>query len=114
MMKIEKYSFGKITIKGETHTKDLIIFPDKIQSNWRRKKGHLLQLQDLNSVLNFKPTTIIIGTGAYGLMKIDKHVLKELKERKIDLIEEKTKKAIEIYNQINKTNKVIAGLHLTC
>ncbi len=36
-MKISDYSFGNITINGETYTKDVIIYPDRIFSLWWRK-----------------------------------------------------------------------------
>lgn len=46
-------------------------------------------------------------------MKIDKRVKRELKHRNIELIKEKTGKALRVYNQ-TKNMDVIAGLHLTC
>jgi hypothetical protein len=33
-MTIESYSFGKITIDGELFTSDVILYPDRIDSNW--------------------------------------------------------------------------------
>ncbi|MCK5050581.1 MAG: hypothetical protein KAS53_02490 [Candidatus Cloacimonetes bacterium] len=113
-MKIDSYYFGNIVIDGKEYNSDVIIFADRVSSSWRRLKGHLLQLADINEILEYNPDTIIIGTGSYGLMKIHTNVTLELKNRNIELIEEKTKKAIEIYNQISSDRNVIAGLHLTC
>lgn len=113
-MKIDSYSFGKIIIDGETYTKDLIIFPDKIKTNWWRKKGHFLQLEDLEEVIAFDPQNLIIGTGAYGLMRIDKQVEAKLEELNIELIAEKSSKAVEIYNGFEDKSRVAAGFHLTC
>lgn len=113
-MKIDTYSFGKIVINGKEYNSDVIIFADRVYSSWRRLKGHLLQLPDINKILKCNPNTIIIGTGANGLMKIHKSVTLELENRNIKLIEEKTKESIEIYNQISPDRNVIAGLHLTC
>ena len=52
---IDLYNFGKIIIDGVKFTKDLIIFPDKINSNWRRKTGHLLTEYDIVAILDYKP-----------------------------------------------------------
>ena len=92
----------------------MIIFANRVYSSWRRLKGHLLQLADINEILECNPDTVIIGTGANGLMKIHPDVTLDLKNRNIELIKEKTKEAIEIYNQISSDRNIIAGLHLTC
>ena len=113
-MKIDSYSFGKIVIHGKEYNSDVIILADRVSSSWRRLKGHLLQLADISEILEYNPDTVIIGTGANGLMKIHPDVILELKNRNIELIDEKTKQAIEIYNQINPDGNVIMGLHLTC
>ena len=62
-MKIEKYSFGSITINGKEYTKDVIIFPDKVLSPWWREEGHSLSLKDLKDVIESAPNLLIIGTG---------------------------------------------------
>ena len=113
-MKIDSYSFGKIVIEGKQYNSDVIIFSDRVYSSWRRLKGHLLQLTDIDEILKCNPDTVIIGSGAYGLMKIHTNVITELKSRNIEFIKEKTKKAIEIYNQMSLDRNVVAGLHLTC
>lgn len=111
---IEKYQFGKIMVSGSRYNADLIIFPDYIQDNWWRREGHLLKITDLETVINYHPDVLIIGTGMYGLMKIDKDLIQLLKDFNIKrIIIEKTKKACLCYN--NETlQKKVAALHLTC
>jgi len=113
-MKIKSYSFGKIIINNKVITSDLIIYPNRIDDNWWRQKSHLLQLDDISDILASKPDKIIIGTGFWGLMKIDKKVISKLKDLNIELIAKKTEKAVEIYNQISSKQNIIMGLHLTC
>ena len=113
-MKINSYSFGNIVINGKEYNSDVIIFADRVSSSWRRLKGHLLQLADISEILECDPDAVIIGTGANGLMKIHTNVISELENRNIELIKEKTKKAVEIYNKISSDRNIIAGLHLTC
>ena len=113
-MKIESYSFGSILIDGESYTSDLIIFPAEIDASWWRKYSHKVELADIPKLLEAKMDVIIFGTGAYGLMKIDKKVIEHFTERNIELIIKKTGKAVSIYNEISENKKVIAALHLTC
>ncbi len=113
-MKIESYSFGSILIDGETYTSDLLIFPGKIDTSWWRKRSHKVELEDIPELLQAEMDVIIFGTGAYGLMKIDKKVIRHFADRNIELIIEKTGEAVNIYNEIAKSKKVIAALHLTC
>ena len=111
---IDSYSFGNITINNQKFTKDLIIFPDYINSNWRRKIGHLLVEEDITEILNYKPEVLIIGTGASGLMKVDDKLKDKLKVLGIEFVIKKTAEAVTEYNRIYKDKKVVAALHLTC
>jgi hypothetical protein len=114
-MRIEKYSFGSITINGQEYTKDVIIFPNKVFSPWWREEGHSLSLKDLKEAIEEQPSLLIIGTGAYGIMNIPNETLKGLEERNIDTVSIKTGEAVKLYNKKLKENKkVIACLHLTC
>jgi len=111
---IDSYSFGTITIDGNKFTKDLIIFPYKINTNWRRKTSHLLSEADIAEILDYKPEVLIIGTGASGLMKVDDKVKDNLKTLGIEFIIKKNFEAVTEYNRIYKDKKVVCALHLTC
>ena len=69
-MKIENYSFGKITINGEIYTSDVIIYPERVDPAWWRKEGHTLHIEDLQDVLNANPAVVVVGTGFFGIMKV--------------------------------------------
>jgi hypothetical protein len=113
-MKIDAYEFGRMVYRDKTYTSDLIIFPDRVNPSWWRLKGHLLQIEDLNEILEEEPDILIIGTGAMGVMKVPEELEKRLKEKDIELHVERTGKAVEIFNSANKTKKTIAAFHLTC
>jgi len=111
---IDEYQFGKIIVNSMIYQKDIIIFPDYVQNQWLREKGHNLQISDLDSVIKFKPEVLIIGTGMIGLMKVDNVVIKTLKEKGIKkILVEKTNHACELYNKEDSRKKV-AALHITC
>ncbi len=113
-MRIEDYSFGRIVIDGKTYTRDLIIYPDRIDPSWWRKEGHLLQMEDLGDILKEKPEILIIGTGYSGVMTVPQSLIERLKREGIEVIARNTPQAVEIFNQMDKSRRIIAALHLTC
>lgn len=113
-MKIDRYSFGKITIDSKTYISDVIIYPDRVDSSWWRKEGHYLQVADLTDVINATPDVLIIGTGNSGAMVVPEETIRHIKSKGIDVQIEKTEKAVEIFNSLKDNKKVVAALHLTC
>lgn len=110
-MKIERYSFGSITINGKTYSNDVIIFPNRVISDWRRKEGHKICIEDLEEIIKEKPKKLIIGTGAYGMVVVPAEVREKLEEEDIEFEILKTKEACRIFN---KEKNAVAALHLTC
>jgi pimeloyl-ACP methyl ester carboxylesterase len=51
MPRIEGYRFGRIVVDGEEQTRDVIVLPDRVVTNWWRADGHKLVLADLEAVL---------------------------------------------------------------
>jgi len=113
-VKVEHYSFGKITINGKTYTSDVIIYPGRVDSSWWRKEGHSLYIVDLTDIINAKPGVLIIGTGHSGTMVVPKETLIYLESKGIEVYVERTGKAVELFNKLQKDKTVIAALHLTC
>ncbi len=116
-MNISHYSFGRITIDGNTYSKDLKIIKGEILQGWWRDQGHLVQVQDILDVLEARPHTLIVGTGASGLMKIASEVPAKLGEAGIRLESMPTGLAVERFNELVSTmgeEQVAAAFHLTC
>ncbi|MGM0367755.1 MAG: Mth938-like domain-containing protein [Actinomycetota bacterium] len=110
---IDSYSFGNMVIDGTRYRSDLKLFPDQVKSKWWRKKGHLLLEEDLKDVLEYRPDTLIIGTGANGLIKVDESLIEHLESLGIKYIIKNTKQAVKEFNK-SKSNKVVGVFHLTC
>ncbi len=115
-MPVEHYSFGRIVVDGKTYTSDVIVSRDKvILEKWWRKEGHLVQLEDIDEILKQNPDVVIFGTGKYGVMKVSKEVIDELKRRNVEVIMDITEKAVKIFNEmIDKGKNVVLAAHLTC
>ena len=112
---IEKYSFGVLQIEGVTYSSDLILYPDGSKnSSWWRKSGHLLQIEDLDRTLEVRPEIVIIGTGANGMMRVERGVVDYLLSHSSRVIVEKTEKAVKDYNELSSRSRVVGMFHLTC
>jgi len=107
-----------MVIGDDTYTADLIILPDEtVLPNWRRKQGHVLELDDLKAVLPLKPDMIIVGTGVYDRMKMVPGLAKDLLSMDIELKTLATDAAATLFNTtIDQTPEkpVSACFHLTC
>jgi hypothetical protein len=113
-MKITDYSFGRITIDGQTYRSDIIIYPDHVSPSWWRKEGHLLQIEDLSDAVSANPDVLVIGTGSFGVMKVPETTLDYLRRKNIETYIEKTGRAVRLYNEISEKRSSVAVLHLTC
>lgn len=111
---INDYRFGQIVIDGKKYTTDVKIFPDRVEENWWRDQGHSLVVNDIEDILEEAPELLIIGTGSAGVMLVPENTQQIIKKRGIDLIIERTGEAYKLYNELSKSKKVIAALHLTC
>jgi len=114
-VRIDTYSFGRILVDGKAYSADLILYPDHIQENWRRKKGHFLEMDDLAGVTDVPCDALIIGTGANGAMKVAGDTTARLNRMGILWEAHATGKACDRFNALIQEGKqVIAALHLTC
>lgn len=111
---IESYSFGRLIVEGRVFTSDLVIFPERIHESWWREQGHRLCLQDVEEVFKSQPEVLVVGTGFAGLMKVEEEVRQYAHAKGIHLIIEKTKKAVERFNEISAQKITVGAFHLTC
>ena len=114
-MHIDSYQFGKIVIDGVDYNSDLIILGGNVQPDWWRKQGHSLAADDLETVLKAKPSVLVVGCGASGLMDVPDHTRQTLKERDIQLEMHDSYKAVRKFNELSEADvNVAAAMHLTC
>ena len=111
---IQALRFGRIVIDNVAYNRDVIIFPDRIRSDWRRRDGHNLALEDLAEVLESNPEAIILGRGLFGRMKVSDDVRELITERGIELVVLRTEGASKAYNELRERRRVVAALHLSC
>lgn len=114
-MRMTGYSFGQITVDGETYFDDVVVYPNRVHCPWWRRKGHLLQVQDLSDLLDDPPPMLVIGTGASGAMRVPEETLRALRNAGMEVRVERTAEAVKVYNRLCEANPQLVGaLHLTC
>jgi hypothetical protein len=113
MARIEDYSFGRVTVDGEEHTRDVIVLPGRVVSGWWRRDGHGLVLEDLEDVLDELPPRLLVGCGAHAQLRPDPRALASLRERGVEVEVLPTAEAVSRYGELDP-RQTAAALHLTC
>ena len=111
---IQSYRFGRMTVDGEVHTNDLILLPDRVIGDWWRREGHILEAGDLQTVFDVNPDVLVVGTGAYGMMKVPNETYKVLENAGIQIQVAKTGEAWRLYNSLRQKQRTAGAFHLTC
>ena len=113
--RIDAYSFGRIRVSGDDFSDDLIVFPDKVEPYWRRRDAHLLSIADLETVIDYSPDLLVVGTGMGGRLRLEPTTREALRIKGIDCVDERTDLAWQIFNdEIEQEKRVVGAFHLTC
>ena len=114
-MMITDFSFGRIVAKGQTCNNDIKIVQGTLITDWWRKSGHSVEIEEVQDALKAKPDVLVIGQGQPGYMKTSNSLREHLVEKNIKLIEEPTAKAIETFNRLYEEGwRVAGGFHVGC
>ncbi len=112
---ITDFAFGKIVVNGKTYSDDIKIVRGQVISDWWRKRGHRVDVEDVADILESRPDIVVIGKGSPGLMKSSSSLRDYLNGNNVELIEKKTAKAIEVFNKLyQEWKRVAAGFHISC
>ena len=119
---IEEYRFGSIVIDGQTYNYDVEVRWTGEILLWQRKKGHIIDVEDVKRVIEQNPELIIIGTGESGIAEVTETAKETIKSKGIELIIDLTEQATKTFNIINEESeeeegrqkKIIGLFHLTC
>jgi hypothetical protein len=113
-LRIDSFTFGNITIEGKTYTSDVIVYPDRVETSWLREEEHRPQIREFFDIVKSEPEILIIGTGYAGVLSVPDQIRNYLTSKGIEVRVEKTKHAIEMFNELRNKEKVVAVLHITC
>jgi len=117
LMRIEKFSFGQITIDGVTYEHDVVIDDGEVR---KRKKKPSKKFRDayghtplsMAEEIPWKCRRLVIGTGAHGNLPVMDEVKKEAARRDLELVLLPTAEAIKALQKASRDTNAI--LHVTC
>lgn len=112
-MKLTGYHFGRIEVDGVLYEHDLAVTPTEVRE-WRRREGHAVHPEDLELALAAGPQVLVIGTGFSGMLRVTREAERALRDRKVELVAERTAEAVEAFNELSPSRRTCALLHLTC
>jgi hypothetical protein len=112
MPRLEGYRFGHLVVDGEEQTRDVIVLPDRVVTNWWRPDGHRLVRDDLKDVREELPDRLVVGTGASGEMRPDPEVVEQLRREGVEVEALPTADAVRRNGELDP-RRTAAALHLT-
>jgi len=111
---VGSYRFGSVEVDGVVYDHDLIYYRGEV-ARWWREKGHKVKVGDIQSLLDQSPELVVFGTGAMGLMQVGGKARTALEEAGIEVVTDRTERAIERYNALAAEGRDVAlAIHLTC
>jgi hypothetical protein len=116
-MRIERFSFGSITIDGQTYDHDVVIDGSGVRKRhkgaskrYRADYGHTpLSLEE---GIPWECRRLVVGTGAAGALPVMEAVREEAERRGVDLVTVPTEEAIRFVRKGRRGTNAI--LHVTC
>jgi hypothetical protein len=113
MATVEDYGFGRITVDGKEHTRDLIVLPGRVVPDWSRREGHSLALENVEDAQGELPERLILGCGARGQLWPDPAVLEALCQGGVEVDALPTAEAVRRWGDSDE-RRTADALHLTC
>jgi hypothetical protein len=116
-MRIERFSFGSITIDGRVYDHDVVIAGSEVR---KRRKGASQRFRDdyghtplsLEEAIPWRCRRLVVGTGAAGALPVMEAVWGEAERRGVDLVTVPTEEAIRLLHDRDQGTNAI--LHVTC
>ncbi|RLG21384.1 hypothetical protein DRN74_02365 [Candidatus Micrarchaeota archaeon] len=114
-------TFGKVKFGDEVYSEDIIVHTDlsvspRDKSIAKSKYGdsHIVGREELEKILDDDTEAIVIGSGQFGVLKLNEEAVNFLRSKNIDFYVMETPEAIKKYNHIFKEKKTMALIHVTC
>ncbi len=116
--RIMALAWGKIEVEGARTFRDAKLFPGGAREwDWRETgTEHTpgIQPADVCELLNHGATTIVLSQGMLKRLRICSETIALLKQRGVGVHVLPTQEAIDLYNELCKTEQVAGLFHTTC
>jgi len=116
--RITGVTWGKIEVEGAKSFRDAKIFPGGAREwNWRETgTEHVpgIQPADVRELLDHGATTVVLSQGMSKCLEISPDTLAFLDRQGVRVHVLPTPDAVELYNDLRKTEQVAGLFHTTC
>ena len=116
--RITTLAWGKIEVEGAGTFRDAKLFPGGARAwDWRETgTEHTpgVQPADVRELLDRGATTIVLSQGMLKRLEICPETLKLLKQQGVGVHVLATQDAVDLYNDLRKTEQVAGLFHTTC
>lgn len=118
MVTIDSTEFGNIVVNGKKYG-DILIIEGSVISRDKEKiralygSSHVLRKEEARELLKGNPEAVVIGSGQYGALKVDEEAALIIKES-AELIVAQTPQTIKKFNELSRSKRVNALIHVTC
>jgi len=116
-MHIDAYSFGSISIDGDTYPHDVVIDHGRLRKRKKKPSRHLRDRfghtpLSVEEEIPWDCRVLVIGSGADGQLPVMDEVKEEARRRDVELLIVPTEQAIRRLDEAPKGTNAI--LHVTC
>jgi hypothetical protein len=116
--RILKISWGHIEVEGLGKGKDFKLYPGGGREwDWREtgtQHDPGIQPADVEELLEHGATVVVLGRGMRSALRTRPDTLELLRRRGIPVYEKETNEAVELYNELARTEAVGGLFHSTC
>lgn len=112
MQTIDEVAFSRLVVGGKVYRAATIVYPDSVNGRWWRKEGMKFLPEDFDDVIARKPDVVVLGIGFAAKVTVADETLARFKKEGIECVVADTPEAVEKYNALQKTKKVIGAFHL--
>ena len=116
--KILHISWGRIEVEGLGVGKDFMLYPGGgCEWNWKKtgtQHDPGIQPTDVEKLLEKGASVIVLSRGMASRLKTSPETYRLLEERGIPVHVKDTKEAVDLYNELAKTQAVGGLFHSTC
>ena len=116
---VDGTSFGRITIGGRVHTRDVVLTPAGEVTTRRQElskevtgSSHVVSEAEAAYLVGQGAARLIVGTGQYGALRLSDEAAAYLERQGCEVALAATPEALALYNAA--TEPVTAMFHLTC
>ena len=110
---IEDVAFSRLVVGGKVYRSATIVYPHSVDGRWWRKDGMKFLPEDFDQIIAQKPQVVALGIGFSAKASVPGRNETEVRKRMYPLHYCRHPcKAVEKFNEIQKTRTVIGAFHL--